>query len=287
MRGQMTRTLRARRASWIRTPAGAPVAAAFLAILASCSGLEDKRIRQLLTEKGFGSRASGVATLENYVAGGDLVQFIIEPAVFQQAGAEMLFLLQQGQAVGIDGTIFVPYLGPIPALGMTEADLGALISRRLSDLFTFPVAVHVRIVSTGKAFYMFGEVSAGAHRVPITKADLTLIDVIAQAPVTSLANFGRIRVIRPDAQSPLVIVVNFREMVETGYTAYNLRIQDNDIIYVPPTFFGHISRFLEKLLQPIGVAVNALFSVASIRSSYDYVFQNDTRGFYFGGAPRF
>ena len=49
--------------------------------------------------------------------------------------------------------------------------------------------------------------------------------------MTPLANLGRVKVIKPDAQNPLVLVVNVREMIETGVTTFNVRIDDNDIIY--------------------------------------------------------
>ena len=86
-------------------------------------------------------------------------------------------------------------------------------------------------------------------------------------------------VIRPDAENPLVVVVNFREMIVTGNTTYNLRIQENDIIYVPPTLLGHISRLLEKLLEPLAVAVNTLLGASQIAYSYD-VLRGDAYGFY-------
>ena len=247
----------------------------FTALLAGCSGIEDKRIRQLLNEKGFGSRAEGVATLENYVAGGDMIQFIVDPSVYLQSGAEQLYLLNQPQVVSIDGTIFIPYVGALYVLGMTERDLSSLVSQQLSDLFTFQLVIQVRIISTGKALYMFGEVASASRRVPITKADMTLIDLLSQAPITPLANLGKVSVIRPDAANPLVIEVNYREMVTTGNTTYNLRLQDNDIIYVPPTFLGHIARFLEKLLAPLAVVVNAMFGVAFVRGAYSFAFSSD------------
>ena len=52
-----------------------------LATLASCGSYEDKRIRELMNEKGFGSRAHGDATRENYLGGFDVVQFIVPPSV--------------------------------------------------------------------------------------------------------------------------------------------------------------------------------------------------------------
>ena len=55
------------------------------------------------------------------------------------------------------------------------------------------------------------------------------------------------------------MVINVREMLVTGNTTYNIALQNNDIIYVPPTFLGHIARLIEKLLEPLNVAVQSLF----------------------------
>ncbi len=52
-----------------------------LGMLAACGSYEDKRIRELLPEKGFGARASGDATVENYVGGRDIIQFLLPPSV--------------------------------------------------------------------------------------------------------------------------------------------------------------------------------------------------------------
>lgn len=250
-------------------------------VLTACSGVEDKRIRQLLNEKGFGTRAQGVATHENYVSGGDAVVFFIEPSIYLQPGYEQLSLLTVPQAVGIDGTIFVPYVGPVPVLGLTQRELKLLVEEQLQAFFNAPIRLQARIVGTGKAFYVFGE-AAAKGRLPFPKADLTILEAIASVGTTPLANLGRVRVIRPDAENPLVIYVNLREMVTTGNTTYNILLQDNDIIYVPPTFLGAVTRFVEKVVTPLGVVTNALFSAALTRQSYDFLVGKDQGFFFFG-----
>ena len=55
--------------------------------LTSCSNFEEKQLRELLHEKGFGARAQGVATRENYVGGLDWVQFMLGQNDVLQAGA--------------------------------------------------------------------------------------------------------------------------------------------------------------------------------------------------------
>ena len=237
-----------------------------LALLASCGSFEDKRIRELLHEKGFGSRADGEATRENYLGGSDVVQFIVPPEVLLQPGAEQLAVLQQGQPVGIDGTIFVPLIGPVYALGKTEAELAALVRTQLRSVLKFDVDLQARIRGV-KYFYAVGEVGFKG-RVPLT-TDMTLIDAMFTARWTALANLGRVYLIRPDAEHPLVIDVNVREMLTTGYTASNFQMREHDILYVQPTFLGMVARLLERVLQPVALAVRTMLGAAQFTFAYD------------------
>lgn len=255
-------------------------------LLGACSSYEDDRIRQLLHERGFGTRADGNARAENFVAGGDEVQFIVDPEVYRLPGHEQLFLLTTAQPVAIDGTIYVPYVGPVYVLGRKETDVSALVTELLGGVFTTPIEVEARILSSGKGFYIFGEVEGGAHWVPMLHGDMTVMEVIGRARFTMLANLGRVRVIKPDAQDPLVIYVNVREILDTGNTTYNVPIDHNDIVYLPPTFLGHISRFMEKLVQPLGAVTRAAFGVAGFRATYDYLAYNESNQLLFSGGYR-
>lgn len=254
--------------------------AAVAVTLAACGGVEEKRIRELLNEKGFGTRAQGVAPLTNYLTGGDGVLFFVDPTAYMVPDAERLFLLTLPQNLSIDGTIMIPYVGPVYVLGLTEQELTSLVKTALQPLFAFEVNLQARIINRGKAFYAFGETLAKG-RLPMVKGDLTILEAISTIGTTGLANLGRVRVIRPDAQNPLTIYVNIREMILTGNTTYNIRLNDNDIIYVPPTFFGSVARFVEKLLQPLGVAVQALFGLATIQASYRFIQDPDNNSFFF------
>lgn len=238
--------------------------------LAGCSNFEEKQLRELLHEKGFGSRAQGDATRENYVGGLDWVQFLLGPNDALQAGAERLAELTVAQPVGIDGTIFIPYVGPVYVLGKTEVELAAYIRAQLRTVLTFEPDVQARIVRTQKFFYAIGEVKRSKGRV-LMEPDMTLIDAMFLVGWTNLANLGRVYLIRPDAENPLVVDVNFREMVTTGYTAANLRMRERDIVYIPPTFLGLLARLLERILEPVGLAVRTMLGFASAQSAYDYL----------------
>jgi len=242
----------------------------------ACSGVEDKRLRELMVERGFGSRADGNATFVNYVTGGDAIVFELDPTLAASPAAQSLFLLSQPQGVGIDGTIYIPLVGPVYVLGKTEREVTALVRGRLGAIFKFEPILDARIINAGKRFFAFGEVGQKGA-VPMTRADLTILDAISGLRWTRLANLGRVRVVYPDAQHPLVVTVNIREMVETGYTTMNVPIYNNTIIYVPPTLLGGIARFLQRILEPLRAAVGALLGLAQIRTSYDVV-TGDARG---------
>ncbi|MBL8730021.1 MAG: polysaccharide biosynthesis/export family protein [Planctomycetes bacterium] len=252
---------------------------AVLGCLASCGSFEEVRIRELMHEKGFGTRANGDATRENYVSGLDSIQFLLPPEALVQTGAERLAELTVAQPVGIDGTIFVPFVGPVYVLGKTEAELGALVTAQLRTVLTFDLQVQARISQYRKFFYAIGETGLKG-RVPL-EPDLTLMDAMFAANWTKLANLGRVYVIRPDAENPLVVDVNFREMLTTGNMQSNIQIRERDILYVPPTFLGLIARLLERLLEPVGFAVRAVIGVAQIRGAYDVATGQQDSGLFF------
>lgn len=234
----------------------------------ACGSYEDKRIRELLVEKGFGARASGDATRENYIGGRDFVQFLVKPELLANPAYARLAELTVRQPVAIDGTIFVPYVGPVYVLGKTEAEAAAIVNQQLvmAGLPSSP-DVQARIVVSVKWFYAIGEVAQKGPRPLDT--DLTFFDAMFSVGWTPLANLGRVWLIRPDAEHPLVVDLNFREMITTGRTLANIPLRERDILYVPPTFLGLVARLLERLLTPLGLAVQSVFSLAQAQASYE------------------
>ena len=244
-----------------------------LGCLTSCGSYEDKRIRELLQEKGFGSRAVGEATRENYIGGSDLVQFLFAPDLLANPALVRLAELTAPQPVAIDGTIFVPYVGAVYVLGKTELEAAELVSQQLRAAgVNFDLELQARIRVSRKIFYAVGE---SGRKVPVDMVpDLTFFDAMFIISWTPLANLGRIWLIRPDAEHPLVIDINFREMVTTGLMVANVPIRERDILYVPPTFLGMVARLLQRLLEPVGLAVRTLIGAAQAQSAYEVLTGN-------------
>ncbi len=241
------------------------------AALTSCSSYEEKRMRELFHEKGFGSRAQGDATVENYVAGGDSVVFLIPPIAYQDPAASELARLAAPQTLSIDGRIMIPYAGTVQVLGLTESQLATLVKGLLRPIFNYEIDIQARIVGESKLIYAFGEtLKKGPIPLAPLGADMTMLRAVASIGWTPLANLSRVQLIRPDAEHPLVMEVDIYHMITSGNTRANFRIRENDIIYMPPTFLGLVARILERVLQPVQVAVQTMLGLAGVRAGWDF-----------------
>ncbi len=254
-------------------------------MLGGCSSVhEDLELQQLLVPPGggLGRRARGDAQAENYAAFGDTIYINLDPAMLGLAATdEELSLLNQAQTVAIDGTIWVPLVGRLPVEGLTERQIESLIEQKLSTYYKVKIDLSVRILNTGgKVFFVFGEVRRKGVQV-FTRGDMTVLDVVAMADPTPVANLGKVKVIRADPSHPQVITVNVREIIQKGYSGYNINIKEDDIIYVPPTFLGTVGNFLSRLTYPFQSLFSTAFGLVSLGWSYRWLTGNND--YYYGG----
>ncbi|PIE22206.1 MAG: hypothetical protein CSA62_13510 [Planctomycetota bacterium] len=234
-----------------------------LGMLPACSVVPSERAQEILIRNGFGRRAQGDAQVENYASVGSTIEFIpsSQDLLRDPAFRDLALLVSTPQVVAVDGTVYVPGVGPLLVLGLTEREMGQLITEQLGALYSTPPRIDARISSDTKYYFLFGEVGPARREL---RGDTTIVDVFAEVERNDYANMGRIRLIRADPRNPLVVSINFHDIGRRGFSAYNLRIRENDIIYVPPTFFGMVARFLNKLLLPLKAVVTGLLEVSSV-----------------------
>ncbi|MEX1024326.1 MAG: polysaccharide biosynthesis/export family protein [Planctomycetota bacterium] len=210
----------------------------------------DKRILQYLNKQGFGRRYSGNAEEQNYVSIGDSVRF-----------ADLYNPDLQGLAtVDIDGTIQIDLLGSLWVAGYTRGELEAYLNEKLAPYYT-EVDVKVTIASkASKIYYVLGEVVMPGPRPFL--GNTTLFDaVVTAAPTPYKSNVGRVRLIRADPRDPLVITADISKMWESGDSTYNPLIQENDIIFVPPTLLQEGADFLSGIIVPFTSVFQSIFGL--------------------------
>lgn len=238
-----------------RRPFPARALAALLCLaLAGCASYPDKRQLQYLNTQGFGKRYTGNAEEENYITIGDTLQVT---DAFNEGE------LGLSADVDIDGTVLLPELGAVPVAGLTRSEIESLLMERYSAYYDL-LDIRVKIKTAGKKYWIFGEVNQiGGQPFP---GDLTVFEALVDAqPIRETANLGRVRLIRPDPNDQLVLVLDLSEMMESGDSTFNVHVQENDIIFVPATLLAQFGYFLDTLLFPVKLVLtglsNAFFAV--------------------------
>jgi len=205
------------------------------------SGMSDKRVLQYLNQEGFGKRYTGHAEEQDYVTIGDTVRFKdkIQGDLIAGTGT-----------VSIDGTIHLPEVGRVFVAGMTAAELESFLNQKYSVMLAQPdIEVEIRTLGR-KVYYVMGEVRSPGPKV--FKGDTTIFEAVIQAgPNQDTANLGRIRLLRCDPRNPLIIPVNLPDIWLKGDSTYNIRIQEYDLIYVPPTLLAQLADLVSSILVPV------------------------------------
>lgn len=210
----------------------------------------DKRILQYLNKKGFGRRYSGNAEEQNYVSIGDSIQFV------DLYNTE----IKGGAVVDIDGTVQIPEIGSLWVAGYTRGELEAYLNEKYSVLYE-DVEINVKIANrAGKFYYVLGEVGGPGPR-PF-QGNTTLFDAVVTAgPKPYTSNLGRVRLIRADPRDPVIISADMTRMWEEGDSTYNITIQENDIIFVPPTLLQEIADFFSGIIVPFTSVFRSFFGL--------------------------
>jgi protein involved in polysaccharide export with SLBB domain len=141
---------------------------------------------------------------------------------------------------------------------MTRTEIEALLTKKLAPYYK-RTDIRVEIKASTKDYFIFGEVAAPGVRTH--PGDLTVFEAVMQAkPDDHKANIARVRVIRADPIDPLIITVNVAALLRSGDSTYNILVQENDIIVVPPTLLAQFGYFLTDLITPLTEVIQAITS---------------------------
>ena len=171
------------------------------------------------------------------------------------------------QMIRPDGVITLPLIGDLFVAGKTCAEIGKELEVKATEFYE-GADVSVRVAQfNSKKVFVFGEVASpgpynynGANRV---------LDTLAKAQPTRLADPARITVLRPNAEGELVrrMTVNLDDMVKRGHTDLDAVLEEGDIVYVPPTPLAAVGLGIQQLLLPILPASSAVSGTANIEQN--------------------
>jgi polysaccharide biosynthesis/export protein len=164
--------------------------------------------------------------------------------------------------VDTDGTITMPYVGRIPAAGLTIVDLQAKITAALKDGYLHNPQVLIDVDQyKSRSVYVTGQVRSPG-KVPMNGPTITLIEALALAgsPTTDASNQITVK----HQKGGHLVTVNRKEL-ELGKEGFDILLEDGDVVNVPQAQRFYISGMVRNagyyVLDP-GMTVEQAIALA-------------------------
>ena len=168
------------------------------------------------------------------------------------------------QPIRAEGAITMPWVDAVKVAGLTPTQIRDKIEILLSPYIRNVTVQVVPVGIVSKKIYIFARDIDGALQIqslPVM-GDMTLLDLFASiGGVPTLADDCHVKVIRGDPIHPHVLNINVRDMVLNGYTAGNIQMQPDDIVYLPPTFWARVAIAVRQVTSPVRELSNSLRGV--------------------------
>ncbi|PTE19594.1 sugar ABC transporter substrate-binding protein [Cereibacter changlensis JA139] len=167
----------------------------------------------------------------NYrVGAGDILDVVVwdHPELTMPSG-ENRTPEQSGLRVQADGTFFYPFVGQIPAKGLTPEAIRENLKLKLADYIPDP-QVEVRVVGyNSQSVSITGEVNT-PNRQPLTATQVTLLQAVdAAGGLTEDADPSGVTLRRGGA----LYNVDLQAFLERGLASNNPTLQSGDVVNVP------------------------------------------------------
>jgi polysaccharide export outer membrane protein len=198
------------------------------------------------TERGNlqGGLKAGEAAMQGFILGvGDEVKV----TVWKQDDLNRVLRIDPS------GKVFYPLVGEIDAAGLSAEQLRRAITEGLGDYIDNP-QVNVDIISfRSRKIYVLGEVKKPG--ILVIEDSMNIMDALLHSGGPTLkADQKKIILIRSHPDQIELQAIDLKSLFDTGDKSQMVSLQENDIIYVPPSFVANMDRFFEhvaKVIYPI------------------------------------
>ena len=220
--------------------AGALLCSLLMLLLSACSSISPKET--IVSEKGETNFKTELPKKVQEFASPDRIKALDTQEAFQYrlGPGDMISiqvwrrpeLSQEGILVSPDGFLTVPRIGNVQVLGLTVAQVKALVTSKLEFFYIEPeVTIRVQEFHNNKAFVLGRVSKPGVVNFP---GKGTLLEALAlaggipdQNKDTSLTKCAIIR------GNDLIIWIDLQDLLRNGNMALNAPVRNNDVIYIP------------------------------------------------------
>ena len=158
--------------------------------------------------------------------------------------------LNQEVIVRPDGRISFPLIGDVQAEGMTITALDKDITERLAEFVKVPeVSISIKKIG-GKKIIVLGEVARpGVYAVSGSQSIIEAIGLAGGFTKDAVAT--SVILIRGGFENPQAKRLNLSKVLNSADLRQNVRLQAEDIVFVPKKFIANVNYFLSEILDPI------------------------------------
>ena len=170
----------------------------------------------------------------------------------------------QRQQIRPDGKVSFEAIGEVQAAGKTPLQVADIIRQKVVELYklTGDNPVDVRVVAfRSKRYFVLGQVANPGPQVYSGRDTVISALALAGSP-TVLAWQERIQVIRPSYDENVkakIFEINFDRMSAHGEAAKDVLLEENDIVFVPPTILAAAAMKIEEFIRPIARAFSGYY----------------------------
>ncbi len=190
------------------------------------------------------------------------------PDAIQIASKRVRELNNHRQTIRPDGKVTLPLLGSVFVAGKTTDQLSDELEIMSQDFYE-DADITVRVVGFhSKKIFVFGEVSSpGPYAYDGAN---TVLETLAAAQPTRLADPSRIQILRPNKNDQLIrrMTINLDKMVKQGDTALDAVLEEGDIVYVPPNALATVGLALQQVLLPLQPAASTVQNPVDLDDSF-------------------
>jgi protein involved in polysaccharide export with SLBB domain len=169
------------------------------------------------------------------------------------------------QRVRPDGKISLNLVGDVYVVGMTPAEINALLKKLVSKYYDADPDVKVEVVANSKFYYVFGQGVQRQGRYAYTGRD-TVVTAMAEAGFNEAAWPQQVMVSRPakNDQDKATAVVDFKHIFETGDLSQNYLLEEGDIINIRASPLASWDMKTRRLLGPLTGTAGAVTAGAQV-----------------------
>lgn len=167
--------------------------------------------------------------------------------------------------INSEGKIQLELVGDLQVSGLTKEDTKNLITKRLEKYLIKPDVVVKILEYNSKVVYIVGEVGAPG-KVFMRGDTITVREALLNAGLPQLTAATDAAVLFTPSSDGHVASkkVNVYELLYKGNLRENFIMKPGDSLYLPPTLWAKVARFLNPVTQPVGQAAGAAASVGAI-----------------------